>query len=318
MQLSGLNGSGHKGSIADLFVRTALLLGLTKDMAVTTPSKAVTSPTPDEDGDSSESRVHIRNIKELPSGHDEEIAVIFREMRHAVDLPVEQLSGQLKTPAATLEALEGGNILALPDWTETSRVIVAYTQLLGLDSRPVLRRLKTQLTALGAAAPRPEGPPAEANSRAPGPVAVPAGPPSPPGAKVQPHSSPPQPAAPERSDPPGAATGPAASVSAPAKDRGRHRAKLLRGGARKRFSTSAIVSWLLLLVFFATMAMGVLFLIRNPKIVWSTVDGLPEPVSRTVKSVWELVRPIDETDGGRVIVDPNKQKSDKLPRTPGN
>lgn len=123
----------------------------------------------------------------MPAGQDEEIAVIFREMRKATELSLEQLSVRLKTPVRTIEALEAGAILALPEWTETSRVVTAYTGLLGLDSRPVLRRLKAQLPqeALAAAPgtatppapprPRPPAPPAEAAAPAatPGPAPAP-------------------------------------------------------------------------------------------------------------------------------------------------
>ena len=37
-------------------------------------------------------------------------------------------------------------LLALPDWAETSRVVNAYTEALGLDGRPILRRMALQLS----------------------------------------------------------------------------------------------------------------------------------------------------------------------------
>jgi hypothetical protein len=280
-------------------------------MAATTQSKADATPAPDEGGTVSKSRGHSGGTEDMPVGHDEEIAVIFREMRHALNLPADQLAVRLKTPAATLEALEHGNIPALPEWAETCRVINAYTEILGLDSRPILRRLKNRLSALSPA--QEEG---EAAAAVPQPQAAPAapppGPPAPPGVKAQP---PPPPGAP--SAPPAAGKKPEPAAAAPqmAQPRGAEGKARPKG---KRFSLSAVVSWLLLLVFFAVMAMGVVYLVANPKRVWTTVESLPEPVSRTIRSVWELVRPLDDGDSGTVIVDPNRHKSDKLPQSPRN
>ncbi len=76
---------------------------------------------------------------------DQEIAELFHEMREATGLPLEQIAGKLKTPVTTLVSLEQGNIVALPPWQETSKVIFDYTKMLGLDPEPILRRIMLQL-----------------------------------------------------------------------------------------------------------------------------------------------------------------------------
>lgn len=66
-------------------------------------------------------------------------------MRRASDASVEQLAARLNTSVSTIQALEAGAIEALPDWQETTRVVTTYAGSLGLDSRPVLRRMKAHL-----------------------------------------------------------------------------------------------------------------------------------------------------------------------------
>lgn len=77
--------------------------------------------------------------------HDQDIAAIFRDMRRACQLSREQLAVRLSTPVRTIEALEEGAVLSLPEWPETSRVILAYTAMLGLDGQPILRRIQAGL-----------------------------------------------------------------------------------------------------------------------------------------------------------------------------
>lgn len=289
-------------------------------------SKAATAPPPEMGDENDDSRAHLSEAKETPSGHDPEIAIIFREMRKATDLSVEQLSGRLQTSPSTISALESGSILELPDWIETSQVVIDYTGLLGLDSRPVLRRLSNQLKALNEDQIEPDDKvsetpaPASAPSQAPeatqakgaqgapsSDTAVPAGPPRPSGAAAPQQTASPPPAA---AEPQAAAGVKDAEMVVPAAERARPAA----GAKRKRFSMGAVFSWTLLFVFFAAMAMGVTYLVSNPKAVWSAVETLPEPASRAVKSMWELVRPLDESSNGKVIVDPNAHKADKLPQ----
>ncbi len=96
------------------------------------------------------SRLHIRSIKDavenadhLPA--DEEIAELFREMRQATGQSPGQIADELGTTVEIVELLEQGRLFLLPPWTETSRIIRAYTALLGLDADPVMRRIMLQL-----------------------------------------------------------------------------------------------------------------------------------------------------------------------------
>ena len=76
------------------------------------------SPTaPPPDGGDDDSRLHISAITEMPAGHDAELATIFREMRRAAGISTEQVAGRLATPVETIDALENGNLLALPEST---------------------------------------------------------------------------------------------------------------------------------------------------------------------------------------------------------
>ncbi len=96
-------------------------------------------------------RLHIRSIEEAVEKTpdavppDQEIGELFREMRQATGLSLPETAQKFNTRPETIERLEQGRLSALPSWNETSRVIVAYTGLLGLDSEPVLRRVMLQL-----------------------------------------------------------------------------------------------------------------------------------------------------------------------------
>lgn len=271
--------------------------------------------------DDTSERVHIHSIKEMPSRQDDEIAVIFREMRRASELSLEQLSTKLKAPVETLQALETGAILALSDWDETSRIISAYAGLMGLDSRPVLRRIKAQLQARGDKTSPPSEPVAvphspptpapafaqhEQPASAPGvpkgskTVVPPAGPPMPPGAKLLPQVP----------DPRAAAVLPQSPPSAQAGSRQRAPEKT---GKRRRSILGTIVTWLIVLILFAVMGAGVHYAAQNPHRVWSIVNALPDPAPRVIRSIWELVRPLENNGPAPSGSDPKGQKSDKVP-----
>lgn len=298
-------------------------------------SKAMTTPLPEAGDESDSAHVPLREVAKAPIGNDPEVGIIFREMRKATDLSLEELSEKLQTPTTTITALESGTTQALPDWMETSRIIIEYTGMLGLDSRPILRRLSTPFNENGEAkgeandnvSPTPETAPtpsaAEIDTKeTPEPAAAataPAAPPAPPGAAAQQAKAEPQ-----------------APIQAPAKQVAEAEtkdaemaayaatgAKPVSEAKQSHFSMSgllswmgAVFSWVLLFVFLAAMAVGVIYMVSNPNAVWSAVDKLPEPASRAVKSAWELVRPQEEVGNGKVIVDPSGHKADKLPLAP--
>ena len=55
-------------------------------------------------------------------GHDEEIAVIFREMRRASEKSLDELSALLKTPQSTLTQLESGSVAGLPSSSNSMNI----------------------------------------------------------------------------------------------------------------------------------------------------------------------------------------------------
>lgn len=253
---------------------------------------------PPDDGDD-DSRLHIRAITEMPAGHDAELATIFREMRRASGISQAQMAGRLATPLETIEALENGALLALPEWPELTRIITAYAALLGLDSRPIMRRLEGQLGA---------------NQPASSPGLAAPGPPMPPSAMAPPPPSRAAPPSPRRSPlprPPGAAPPPPsqpqpqARATAPApekKPKGRM-ARLMRGA----------LSWAVLIGFVAALGSGVWYAAKSPRKVWSALDTLPEPIPRIVRSAWNFMRPLDNKSARPPVSDPDNRKSDKLP-----
>jgi cytoskeleton protein RodZ len=81
-----------------------------------------------------------------PSRTDAQIAAIFQDMRKVAGLAPVQLAKQLGTRPATISALEKGAIGALPEWSETSRIIRDYAALVQIDAGPLLRHVALELT----------------------------------------------------------------------------------------------------------------------------------------------------------------------------
>jgi hypothetical protein len=74
-------------------------------------------------------------------------AVLFRQLRHLVQLPIEHIAYRLGTTIEVLQALEHGQTAALPPWPETVRVVTAYTGFATIDPRPVLSSIHAAMTA---------------------------------------------------------------------------------------------------------------------------------------------------------------------------
>ncbi len=299
------------------------------------------SPTgPPPDGGDDESRLHISAITEMPAGHDAELATIFREMRRAAGISTEQVAGRLATPVETIEALENGNLLALPDWPELNRIITAYAALLGLDSRPILRRLEGQLGAdkPAAAAPVPAAPEAFTPDPSTQKPARPAsagssGPPMPPSAMPSPPPTSAAPPPPRRSplpQPPGAVPPPPPPSSqprqqpqSPPQSPPQPEAQPYTGDAgmeteekpKRRMAQfiKPLINWVILIGFVAALGSGLWYAAKHPRMVWSTLDTLPEPIPRVMRSVWNFMRPLETKPARPQVSDPDNRKSDKLP-----
>lgn len=69
------------------------------------------------------------------------IARLFFDLRSALRVTPQQLALHLQTSPNTIAALEAGDFEHLPVWSETARIVVAYTALAGIDGRPVLAAL---------------------------------------------------------------------------------------------------------------------------------------------------------------------------------
>lgn len=81
------------------------------------------------------------NAYRSPDAARANIARLFHDLRTALRVTPQQLALHLQTNPSTLLALEYGDFEHLPVWSETSRVVVAYTALAGIDGRPVLAAL---------------------------------------------------------------------------------------------------------------------------------------------------------------------------------
>lgn len=77
----------------------------------------------------------------VPAQVRADVSRFFHNLRHAVGLSPRQAAEQLKTHAGVIVALERADVDALPPWTETQRVVMAYSALAGIDGRPVLSAL---------------------------------------------------------------------------------------------------------------------------------------------------------------------------------
>lgn len=82
-----------------------------------------------------------RNAQSSTDGTRANIARLFFDLRSALRVTPHQLALHLQTSPNTIAALEAGDFEHLPVWSETARIVVAYTALAGIDGRPVLAAL---------------------------------------------------------------------------------------------------------------------------------------------------------------------------------
>lgn len=226
-------------------------------------------------------------------GHDAELAAIFAEMRRAVQLTQAQLAEHLLTNVDTVIALEDGAIDRLPDVAETSRVVATYAGLLGLDARPILRRIEAHR--------RP--PLSDAADAQPAPAV----------------EIPDDAGAPPASDGEmGSVTGheelafEAGLDTAPNPDP--TDGQLEPRPSHGRIGVRKIAVTAMLLVLMASLAYAVSFVTQRPQLIWSVVDAMPDPIPRLTRNAWEFVSPLERAGGvGGTSDDPRSRKTDKLP-----
>ena len=77
---------------------------------------------------------------------DAQISALFTAMGRASQLSQQDIAVRLQTTAEVIEALEDGDLDVLPEWEELSAVVERYAAFMNIDERPILRRLREQLT----------------------------------------------------------------------------------------------------------------------------------------------------------------------------
>lgn len=80
------------------------------------------------------------------SGIDLQISALFTAMGRASQLSRSQLAARLQTSPHIISALETGLLSELPEWEDLEPVICRYADFMNIDDRPILRRLREQLT----------------------------------------------------------------------------------------------------------------------------------------------------------------------------
>ena len=93
--------------------------------------------------------IQVGAVSERPTGIDERVAVIFRDMRVGLDVSVAELAHALGTTAAVIETLESGQVRAFPAWPETVRIVSELGKLHRVDARPILARIRDQVGPAG-------------------------------------------------------------------------------------------------------------------------------------------------------------------------
>lgn len=94
------------------------------------------------------SRARVSAISEPLPGRDEQLGQIFVNMRRAMNVSRETIARRLATHASTIDDFEAGAVAGLPHWKETERIVRGYCELLRLDPKPILWRIRSHLESL--------------------------------------------------------------------------------------------------------------------------------------------------------------------------
>lgn len=79
-------------------------------------------------------------------GVDLQIKALFTAMGRASQMSRSQLAARLQTSQDLIASLENGLLQNLPEWEDLEPVISRYSDLMNIDERPILRRLREQIT----------------------------------------------------------------------------------------------------------------------------------------------------------------------------
>ena len=91
----------------------------------------------------------MAGVSERPTGVDERVAAIFRDMRVGLGVSAANLAHALGTTVAVIETLESGRVRAFPAWPETVRIVSELGKLHRVDTRPILARIRDQVGPAG-------------------------------------------------------------------------------------------------------------------------------------------------------------------------
>ena len=80
------------------------------------------------------------------------ISRLFLDLRAALRVTPHQIAAHLMVQPDTIGALETGHFELLPPWAETTRLVMTYTAMAGIDGRPVLAALASVLQVSAEAA----------------------------------------------------------------------------------------------------------------------------------------------------------------------
>jgi hypothetical protein len=103
--------------------------------------------------------MRVSAISEPLPGRDEQLGQIFINMRRAMNVSRETIARRLATRTSTIDDFEAGAVTALPHWKETERIVRGYCELLRLDPKPILWRIRSHLDSLSRPPMAPPRPP---------------------------------------------------------------------------------------------------------------------------------------------------------------
>ena len=81
------------------------------------------------------------------------IGQFFIDLRRALRLTLPQAAEYLQVRPEVIEALETGHVEYLPDWPDTSAIVMTYTSMAGINGRPALNAIGQLISYLSSFAP---------------------------------------------------------------------------------------------------------------------------------------------------------------------
>jgi hypothetical protein len=97
------------------------------------------------------------NGSDASAWRDEQLGLIFRNMRLTMKVSRETIARRLATNPSSIDSFEAGAVSALPHGKETDRIVRGYCELLRVDPEPILWRIRSHMQAL-ASQPRADVP----------------------------------------------------------------------------------------------------------------------------------------------------------------